>query len=190
MAEREMSKSEKFVYESLKRVGTIIAKELQSRVSTMSATEVIEEEDYLPMFNPAKQYLNKTAGYCCKDETGHRWKLIQPYDSTIYTDTPENLPAQWGILYSKNYMKADTVVISSTSPYSKGDVCIDAIDGVNYIWQSAIDNNTWKPSDVLSLQRGGQSPYWYCLGKEDELKSGEVHPVSGLADVPSESVAE
>ena len=87
-------------------------------------------------------------------------------------------------------MKADTVVISSTSPYSEGDVCVDAIEGVNYIWQSAIDNNTWKPSDVLELQRGGQSPYWYCLGKEDELKSGEVQPVSGQVDIPSESVEE
>ena len=185
----EMTSSEKFVYDALKKIGRLLAQDLQNRSATMTATQIIDEEDYLPMFNPEKQYLNYTAGYCCKDSEGHRWKLIQPYDSTIYTQQPSELPAQWGILHTTNYLKSDDFVSISTSPYAKDECCIVEVDGIKYIFRSAIDNNVWAPSDVIALQEGGQL-YWYCLGKAEELLSEGVQPVEGQTVIPTDNSAE
>lgn len=132
-----------YVLSCLGKYGNEMAKKLQQNASNMTGTELYKSEVFIPDFDPKKQYLNFPIGYVCKSAEGRIVKLIQPYDSTIFTAQPEELPAQWGFYWSKDPNNALPFVALSTSPYMMGDCCVD--NGVVYC--SLINNNTWKPSD-------------------------------------------
>lgn len=131
-----------YVLDALKSLGTQRAQELREQAKDMTGTELYEAEEYIPDFDPERQYLNFKAGYICRSGAGRLVKLLQPYDSTIYTEQPENLPAQWGFYWSQDPAKALPFIELATSPYNKGDCCTD--DGRT--WRSKIDTNTWRPS--------------------------------------------
>lgn len=135
--------NKEFVLDTLRRAGKLQAENLQNKASDMTGTEIYAEEDFLPAFNPQKQYLNYKAGYVCRSTAGRAVKLLQPYDSTIYTAEPEELPAQWGFYWSTDPAKALPFIALSTSPYSKGDCC--TVNNVTY--RSLIDNNVYAPSE-------------------------------------------
>lgn len=86
--------------------------------------------------------LERKAGFVCQSSAGRVVRLVQPYDSTIYTKEPEELPAQWGFAWSTDPAKALPFVAMSTSPYNKGDCCTE---GSN-VYRSTLDNNVWSPS--------------------------------------------
>ena len=139
-------KSAEVVYETLKRYGKMIAEQIQEKAESMTGTELNEEATFIPDFAAAvvkKNMLERPIGFVCKSAAGHVVKLIQPYDSTIYTGEPEELPAQWGFVWSKDPEHALPFVALSTSPFNMGECCTD--DGV--VYRSTIDGNTWKPSD-------------------------------------------
>ena len=92
--------SQELVLDALRRSGAIAAKDLQERAPDMSGTEIIAEESFLPDFDAKRQYLHYKAGYICRTAKGNAVKLVQPYDSTIFTGQPEELPAQWGFYWS------------------------------------------------------------------------------------------
>jgi len=134
------------VYETLKRTGRLIAQTLQEKADTMSGTELNAEAGYIPDFAKAVEKMNmldRPIGFVCKSTAGRVVKLLQKYDSTVFTAEPEELPAQWGFVWSKNPEHALPFVAISTSPYMKGECCTD--NGI--VYRSTIDNNTWKPSD-------------------------------------------
>lgn len=137
-----MTDNKAFVLDTMRRFGESAARDLQQRAPEMTGTEIYGESGFLPAFNAAKQYLNYTAGYVCRSAAGRAVRLIQPYDSTIYPQQPEELPAQWGFYWSQNPADALPFVALSTSPYMKGDCAIDA----GWVWRSTIDNNVWAPS--------------------------------------------
>ncbi|HIV97200.1 MAG TPA: hypothetical protein H9745_06375 [Candidatus Agathobaculum stercoravium] len=134
--------SREFVLDTLKSLGTAKAKEVQEKAPDMTGTELYAAENYVPEFNPARQYLNFSAGYVCRSAAGRLVKLIQPYDSTIYTGQPEELPAQWGFYWSTDPEKALPFVALATSPYMTGDCCLNAAGEPK---RSKIDNNVWSP---------------------------------------------
>ena len=86
--------------------------------------------------------LNRPVGFVCKSSAGRVVKLLQVYDSTVYTQEPEELPAQWGFVWSDDPTHAKPFVAISTSPYMKGNCCIE--DDV--IYRSTMDNNVHAPS--------------------------------------------
>lgn len=135
--------NKEFVLSVMKKYGKIVAETIQANTSEMSGTELYEEKAFIPDFNPEKQYLNYKAGYVCKSPSGRMVKLIQPYDSTIYTQDPEELPTLWGFYWSINPDDALPFVSMATSPYMIGDCCEH--DGK--IYKSIMDNNVWSPSE-------------------------------------------
>jgi len=135
--------TENLILETLKRVGKIVAKDLQEKSSEMTGTELYEDKLFIPKFDPKRQYLNFQAGYICKSDAGRVVKLLQPYDSSIFTQQPEELPAQWGFYWSQNPDEALPFAAISTSPYMTGDCCM--ID--DKVYRSTIDNNIWSPVD-------------------------------------------
>jgi hypothetical protein len=138
--------SKEFVLDAMRRQGRTAALALQSRSADMSGTELNAEDDYIPEFLAAKRVknmLSRPVGFVCKSSAGRVVKLLQPYDSDIFTQEPEELPAQWGFQWSTDPAKAKPFVALSTSPYMVGDCCTD--DGKTY--RSVMDNNVWKPSD-------------------------------------------
>ena len=134
------------VIETMRRSGKLIAEDLQKRAANMTGTALNGEKGFLPDFRAAAasmNMLNRSVGFVCKSSAGRVVKLLQPYDSTIYTQEPEELTAQWGFVWSDDPAHAKPFVALSTSPYMKGNCCTD--DGKTY--RSLIDNNVWKPLD-------------------------------------------
>ena len=140
-----MSTDKEFVLQTMRDTGLARAQTLQAQAPEMTGTELYAAEDFIPDFQAAcalKNMLEREAGFVCRSTAGRVVKLIQPYDSTIYTQEPEELPAQWGFQWSTDPAKALPFVAMSTSPYMTGDCCTEG--GKTY--RSTMDNNVWAPS--------------------------------------------
>lgn len=125
------------------------AKIIQINADSMTGTELNAANDRIPRFAAAvaaKNMLERPMGFVCKSTAGRVVRLIQTYDSTIYTQEPEELPAQWGFQWSTDPAKALPFVAISTSPYMTGDCCTE--NGA--VYRSTIDNNVWSPADYPS----------------------------------------
>ena len=137
--------NKEYVLETMKRSGKLAAQAVQTRSSEMTGTELNAEVNYIPDFTAAckkMNMLNRTVGFVCKSSAGRVVKLLQNYDSNIYTQEPEELPAQWGFVWSDNPAHALPFVAISTSPYMKGNCCTENDE----IFRSKIDNNVHAPS--------------------------------------------
>ena len=132
--------NKEFVLQTMRQNGRTAALDLQNRSSDMNGTQLNAESDYIPDFTSAKavnNMLNRSVGFVCKSSAGRVVKLLQPYDSTIFTAEPEELPAQWGLVWSTDPAKALPFVAMSTSPYMIGDCCTEN----DKTYKSKIDNN-------------------------------------------------
>lgn len=140
MTEREL------ILDTMRRMGKTIAAAVQEKAESMTGTELNAEDSYIPGFRAACAKMNmleRPVGFVCKSTAGRVVKLLQPYDSTVYTQEPEELPAQYGFVWSTDPEKARPFVALSTSPYNKGECCTD--EGKTY--RSKMDGNVWKPSE-------------------------------------------
>lgn len=125
--------------------GRANALSVQAKAPKMTGTELYAADRDIPGFTAAcavKNMLERTAGFICLSPAGRVVRLLQPYDSTIYTKVPEELPAQWGFVWSTDPAKALPFVALSTSPYNKGDCCTEG----SKVYRSTLDNNVWSPS--------------------------------------------
>lgn len=134
--------SKAFVLENMREIGLEAAAKLQKEATNLTGTEIIDRESYIPDFDASKQYLNWLTGMTVRDD-GQVWQLLQPYDSTVYTDKPANLRAQWGLCHTKNPKKAKPYVEpqGTSGMYMKDECCVQ--NDIVYI--SLIDNNVWAP---------------------------------------------
>lgn len=150
-----MQSDKEYVLDVMRRMGQAIAQNIQAKAAEMSGTELYAVEEYIPDFKAACKKMNmleRTAGFVCRSSAGRVVKLLQPYDSSIYTAEPEELPAQWGFVWSDDPYKAKDFVALSTSPYMTGNCAAEG----GYVYRSNIDNNVWAPS--------GYSQGWTLLG--------------------------
>lgn len=134
-----------YVLDSLKRNGLAAAKALQEKAESMTGTELYAEEDYIPDFRAAcakQNMLTRPAGFVCRSSESRVVKLLQPYDSEIYTQEPEELPAQWGFKWSTDPAKALPFIALSTSPYNIDECCTE--NGA--VHRSLINGNVHAPS--------------------------------------------
>lgn len=125
------------------------ALELQERSKAMTGTELNAEEDKIPSFRAAcatQNMMNRKAGqtdgFVCKSSAGRVVRLIQNYDSDVFTAEPEDLPAQWRFVWSTDPNHAKPFLASSTSYYNNGDCCLNAAGEPR---RSNIDVNTFDP---------------------------------------------
>ena len=143
------------VLQAMREYGQRKAAELQAASAGMTGTELYAAEDYIPDFAAAcaqKNMLERETGFVCRSTAGRVCRLLQPYDSTIYTDEPENLPAQWGFVWSTDPDKALPFVELATSPYNTGDCCTyPAEDETIHVYRSGQDGNVWPPR-TLNVQ--------------------------------------
>lgn len=145
-----MSKTSKeFVLEAMRKQGRVTALAIQEKSSSMTGTELNAEVDYIPSFLSAKSTMNMlnrkaglTDGFVCKSSAGRVVRLLQNYDSNIFTGEPEELPAQWGFVWSNDPAHALPFIALSTSPYKTGNVCSED----NVIYRSKMDNLVVAPS--------------------------------------------
>lgn len=125
--------------------GRADALNLQDRAEVLTADELYSENMIIPEFEKSCEIMNmleRPIGFVCKSPSGRIVKLLQNYDSSIYVDDPEDLPAQWGFKWSSNPEYALPFISISTSPYMKGNCCIEN----GKVYRSLIDTNIWAPS--------------------------------------------
>lgn len=137
--------NKELVLDTMKKYGKLTAETLQSQSETLTATKIVAQEDYIPTFENAvinENMINRPAGFLCKDGD-YTVKLLTPYDSSIYTQSPLNYPSMWAFQWSNDLDKAKDFVSISTSPYMADNVCLYE----NRVYKSLIDNNTWSPID-------------------------------------------
>ena len=138
-----------FVLDAMRKSGKAVAESLQTDAANMTGTELYAAEDYIPDFaaavakkNMLERKAGMTDGFVCRSSAGRVVRLIQNYDSSIYTQEPEDLPAQWGFMWSMDPEKALPFIAISTSPYMTADCCTEN----DTVYRSTIDNNVWAPS--------------------------------------------
>lgn len=148
-----------FVLKLFEQYGKNIVDVLESKSSEMTANEIVENAEFYPDFNPEKQYLNYARGFVCVSPSGNLVKLLQPYDSHVYTSPPEELQAQWGFFWSSDPKHAKPFVESATSPYMQDDCCI--FNG--HVYKSGMNNNVWAPGTV--------GIPWEDLGTIEDIQS-------------------
>ena len=137
--------NKEFVLQTMADIGREAAEKIQAAAEEMTGTELYEKGEYIPDFRAACEKMNmlqRLAGFTCLSTAGRVVSLIQPYDSAIYTQEPEELPAQWRFKWSKDPKKALPFIALSTSPYDTGDCCTENGE----IWISKIDFNVYAPS--------------------------------------------
>ena len=129
--------------------GRMAAMEVQQLSSGMTGTELNAVDDRIPRFSEAVKHenmLNRKAsqdnGFVCKSTAGRVVRLIQNYDSNIFTSEPEELTAQWRFVWSTDPAKAKPFIASSTSYYNKGDCCLNKAGEAR---RSKIDVNVFDP---------------------------------------------
>lgn len=153
-----------FVLNALRQQGRTQAQSVQTESSQMTGTELNAIDKYIPDFKKAikhKNMLERKAGqedgFVCKSTAGRVVRLIQNYDSNIYTEEPEELPAQYRFVWSTDPKKAKPFISLSTSPYATGECCTQN----GHVWQSGQDNNVWAPGTI--------NVKWNDLGTIEEV---------------------
>lgn len=137
--------SKEYVLDTLRRAGRSAAENIQAQAPDMTGAELYAQEDYIPDFQAAKaakNMLERSPGFVCRSTAGRVVRLLQVYDSTVYTQEPEDLPAQWGFVWSTDPAKALPFIAMSTSPYDTGECCTEG----GHVYRSTMDNNVWAPS--------------------------------------------
>ena len=135
------------VLDTMRRYGKAAARAVQEQADSLTGTELNGEADYIPDFAAARERMNmleRPVGFVCKSTAGRVVKLLQVYDSTVYTQEPEELSAQWGFVWSTDPAHALPFIALSTSPYNTGDCCTHE----GRVWRSGQDGNVWAPGTV------------------------------------------
>ena len=129
--------------------GRLAAQDVQSLSGSMTGTELNAVDDRIPRFAEAVKKMNmldrkagQTDGFVCKSSAGRVVRLIQNYDSSIYTAEPEELPAQYRFVWSTDPAKAQPFVAITESYYNTGDCCLNAAGQPR---RSLIDVNVYDP---------------------------------------------
>lgn len=129
--------------------GRMAAQEVQQMSPEMSGTELNAAGDRIPRFAEAVKHKNmldrkagQTDGFVCMSSAGRVVRMIQNYDSSIYKEEPEDLPAQWRFVWSADPAHARPFISSSTSYYNTGDCCLNK---AGQVVRSTIDVNVWDP---------------------------------------------
>ena len=121
------------------------AKVVQSNADMMTGTELYAVDDRIPTFKAAVARMNmldRPVGFVCKSSAGRVVRLLQVYDSDIYTQEPEELSAQWGFKWSTDPAKAKPFIALATSPYNTGECCTEGDE----VFRSKMDGNVHAPS--------------------------------------------
>lgn len=134
------------VLETLKKYGLAYAETIQAKASNMTGTELYDEYAFIPSFYAAcakKNMLERSVGFVCRSPQGRVVSLIQPYDSEIYKEEPEELTAQWRFKWSKNPKHALPYFKSATSTYDVDECCL----WNDEVYRSKINANVYSPEE-------------------------------------------
>lgn len=129
--------------------GRVAAQALQDKSSEMTSEQLYAAIDDIPSYQAAvkkENMMNRKAdrytGFICVSTAGNICRLLQNYDSDVFTSEPEALPAQWGRVWSNDPAKAEDFVSDAGSPYHKGNCCKENGE----VFRSKVNDNVHAPS--------------------------------------------
>lgn len=147
--------SKQLVLNVLFQQGVNDALDLRARAADMDGTALIAEEDKIPMFDPAKDYTGWAVGSpVCDIVEGDKqvFTLLIPHNASHYPDVrPNNNRTLWSLAHTKDPAKAKRFVPTSgiSGVYIIDEVCIDCVEGVEGVYRSVVDNNSYAPHEYL-----------------------------------------
>lgn len=134
--------------------GRAAAQVVQEKSAEMTNDELYAAVNDIPSFKAAvknKNMLYRKAGikdgFVCVSTAGTVSRLLQNYDSDIFKGEPEELPAQWGRVWSNDPAQAKDFVEDANSPYHTGNCCKENGE----VFRSKADNNVHPPSAAPNL---------------------------------------
>lgn len=143
-----MTQSE--IITALERQGKTDAEELQSSAAGMTGTELNGASNKIPLFvesvkvkNMLERPAGELTGFLCISSARRVVRLRQNYDSNIYRGEPEEYPALWKWVWSKNPAHARPFIKSAENYYEEGDCCSWGLD----IYASTYTGNTYSPEE-------------------------------------------
>lgn len=130
---------------------------LRTRAADLSGTEIIAEEEKIPMFDPNKDYLAWSAGapvYDILDGEKQVFTLIIPHNASHYPGVrPNNNRALWNLTHTKDAAKAKLFVPpdGTSGLYMFDEVCaVYNEDGERLVYRSKVDNNPYSPTEYAA----------------------------------------
>ena len=152
-----MIDAKKVMYEEGRRQ----ALALKNLAPGMTGTEIIDQENNVPDWNPEKDYSGWEAGCPVSDE-GQIWLLIIPHRAKDYAGRPATLRALWGLAHTKDPKKAKPWVSSYgvSGLYMLDECCTyPHPDGSIHVFRNLYDNNEYPPLTMNTESR------WEDLGE-------------------------
>lgn len=142
-----MTKDEMLV--KMQEKGAYDALDLRTKAASgeVTDTEIINNEDAVPNFDPTKDYTSCPVGTPVQDN-GQVYGLIQPYNAANYDGRPSTLSALWGVKHTKNPAKAKPFVtpLGTSGMYMKDECCL--FNDVVYICN--VDSNVYSPAEYAA----------------------------------------
>lgn len=116
-----------FFVKFIQRVARMLGEYYQEKAPSMSNDELYADSEFVPLYNPERDYSEKTEGYTCKDFDGTIMRLTNVESLPTAIDTEVNKVGGntfWRKCWSKDPMKAREFVSSSVAPYGEGECCV------------------------------------------------------------------
>lgn len=135
-----------FILSIMKEQGKAAALDLRNRAKDLTGTEIITEENKIPLYDNNKDYSGWAVGSPCLFD-GQVYGLLQPYNAANYPDTnPSILPALWRILHTTDPFKAKPYIkpTNTSDMYLMGE-CMIYTDGLIY---RALRDTVYSPEEV------------------------------------------
>lgn len=112
--------SKEQVLDTMRAQGKAMAQAVQDSADNLTSTELVEKREYLPEFSEAvkvKNMLDRPVGFTVKTALSNVCRLLNVYDSTIYTDEPESYPSMWGGVAKRSLVDNN---VNSPGDYPQG----------------------------------------------------------------------
>lgn len=122
--------------------------DLAARASTLTPTQIIDEESKIPVFVWGTDYSKCPAGTPIRQKVDGEWQvftMITPVNTSHYPNiTPNTERSLYSLCHTKNPKKAKAWVapLGISGLYSADECCTDT----GHVWQSNVNDNAYSPS--------------------------------------------
>ena len=153
-----------FVLDIHRNMGKADALGLATRATSMTATEIIEEESKVPMFVWGTDYSKLPKDSPIAEVVNGEiqiFTMITPVNTAHYPNiTPSTERSLYSLCHTKNPKKAKAWVapLGTSGLYSKDECCVD----IGHVWKSIADNNAYAPNAYPAN--------WIDLGTLEEVQ--------------------
>lgn len=186
--------SKAYVLDAMRSTGESKARALRESAKSMTGTEIIAQEDYVPDWRSDGDYTAAPVGTPVRD-AGQVYTLIQPHNASYYPGTsPASLAALWRVRHTTDPAAAKPwAQPTSTSDMYLAGECMIWTDGLVYRCQSdtvyspAEYGAAWtladedEPDTGTETDPGTTYPEWVQpTGAHDAYNAGDVVSHNGV----------